>query len=222
MTSSRRPRRFPIAEPARDRDLVRLYWPVALRPAFDALFGIDDALAEVVASSTQPALGAIRLAWWREALERLDSSPPPPEPRLQAVAAELLPRKISGKEVAGLEDGWSTTLDEEPDVERLLERGALLFRLGSRLLGATDQLIEAAGRLYAHQAYRQWRIEPLHWPMEELHQLHGHRFPRKLRPLTALARLAARDAKQAPRVEPDATPARAAALLRHRLSGRVN
>ena len=35
------------------------------------MFGIDDALAEVVTSSTQPALGAIRLAWWREALERL-------------------------------------------------------------------------------------------------------------------------------------------------------
>ena len=26
---------FAIAEPLRDRDLVRLYWPVALRPAFD-------------------------------------------------------------------------------------------------------------------------------------------------------------------------------------------
>ena len=32
----------------KDRDLVRLYWPVALRPAFDALFGIDDALGDVV------------------------------------------------------------------------------------------------------------------------------------------------------------------------------
>ena len=57
-----------------DRDLVRLYWPVALRPAFDALFAIDDALADIVMSSTQPALGAIRLAWWREALERLDTN----------------------------------------------------------------------------------------------------------------------------------------------------
>jgi 15-cis-phytoene synthase len=75
-----------------DRDLVRLYWPVELRPAFDALFAIDDALGEVVASSTQPALGAIRLAWWRDALERLDTSAPPPEPRLQAAASLLLPR----------------------------------------------------------------------------------------------------------------------------------
>ena len=46
----------------RDRDLVRLYWPVELRPAFDALFAIDDAMADVVASSTQPALGAFYVA----------------------------------------------------------------------------------------------------------------------------------------------------------------
>ena len=74
----------------RDRDLVRLYWPVELRPAFDALFAIDDAMAEVVASSSQPALGAIRLAWWREALERLDNGPPPAEPRLQAASSRSL------------------------------------------------------------------------------------------------------------------------------------
>jgi 15-cis-phytoene synthase len=86
-----------------DRDLVRLYWPVELRPAFDALFAIDDALGAVVASSTQPALGAIRLAWWRDALERLDVSPPPPEPRLQAVARELLgKRRRAGADRGGL------------------------------------------------------------------------------------------------------------------------
>ena len=84
-----------------DRDLVRHYWPVEVRPAYDALFGIDDALADVVTSSTQPALGAIRLAWWREALERLDTKPPPPEPRLQAVASELIPKGLaSGRIVA--------------------------------------------------------------------------------------------------------------------------
>ena len=37
----------------------------------------------------------------------------------------------------------------------------------------------------------------------------------------ALARLAARDVKQAPAIEPEATPGRAAALLSHRLFGTV-
>lgn len=205
----------------RDRDLVRLHWPVELRPAFDALFGIDDAMAEVVTSSSQPALGAIRLAWWREALERLDTSPPPPEPRLQAVAAELLPHGVTGTELARLEDGWATLLDEQPDVERIGTRGARLFAIASKLLGASDALLDAAGRLVAYSEAAKKGATPHYWPMEEMHMLSRHRFPRRLRPLTALARLAARDVKQAPAVEAEATPGRAAALLSHRLFGTV-
>ena len=48
------------------------------------------------------------------------------------------------------------------------------------------------------------------------------RFARALRPLTAFARLAARDVQQAPTLEPEATPARAAALLSHRLFGTIS
>jgi len=217
MTSWRPPRRSPIAE-LTDRDLVRLYWPADLRPAFDALFAIDDALADVVTSSTQPTLGAIRLAWWREALERLDQTPPPPEPRLQAAAAELLPRGITGKELAGLEDGWAALLDELPDHERIGSRGALLFQIGAKLLGGDDQLIGDAGRLFAGEQIRRAQLGP---SRAELDRLAGHRFPRRLRPITALARLAARDAKQSPAIEPEATPGRAAALLSHRLFGTI-
>lgn len=205
----------------KDRDLVRLYWPVELRPAFDSLFGIDDALADIVMSSTQPALGAIRLAWWREALERLDHGPPPPEPRLQAVAAELLPRGVTGAMLAELEDGWAACLDEEPDADRVGERGARLFRMGAWLLGGSDPLLAAAGRLFAFQQAGRLQMIAMRDPPPELQLLVRHRFPRRLRPLTGLARLAARDVKQAPSIEPLATPGRAAALLSHRLSGRV-
>ena len=205
----------------RDRDLVRLHWQVELRPAFDALFEIDDAMAEVVASSTQPALGAIRLAWWREALERLDKSPPPPEPRLQAAASELLPRGISGAELAGLEDGWSALFDENPDTDRVGTRGARLFDIAAKLLGGSDPKLDAAGRLYAFgEGVRKGWIRGFK-PAEELRILAHHRFPRRLRPLTALARLAARDVKHAHALESQATPGRAAALLSHRLFGTV-
>lgn len=178
-------------------------------------------MAEIVTSSSQPALGAIRLAWWREALERLDTSPPPPEPRLQAVAAELLPRGVTGTELAGLEDGWATLLDEQPDMERVGTRGARLFALAGRLLDASAPLLDPAGRLFAYGEAARKGLAPSSWPMEEMHMLSRHRFPRRLRPLTALARLAARDVKQAPAVEAEATPGRAAALLSHRLFGTV-
>jgi phytoene synthase len=175
----------------------------------------------VVTSSTQPALGAIRLAWWREALERLDSQPPPPEPRLQAAAAELLPMGVTGAMLSTLEDGWATLLDEEPDVERVVERGARLFAMGAKLLGADDRRLDPAARLFALAQVIRKRLMPTSYPTKELGMLAGHRFPRGLRPLTALARLAARDVKQAPAVEPEATPGRALALLSHRLFGRV-
>lgn len=199
----------------RDRDLVRLYWPVELRPAFDALLAIEDALAEVVASSTQPALGAIRLAWWREALERLDHHPSPPEPRLAAAAAHLLARGVSGAALAGLEDGFATLLDETPDAERIGRGGEALFAIGAVLLGEGDAMLANAGRLYGLA-----RAVRLGYSFDTpVKHFAGRRFPRRLRPLTALARLAARDLARAPLVEPEATPGRALALLSHRLFG---
>lgn len=204
-----------------DRDLVRLYWPVELRPAFDALFAIDDVMAEVVASSTQPALGAIRLAWWREALERLDHHPPPPEPRLTAAAAALLPRGITGAMLAALEDGYATLLDEQPDSKRLGASGEALFAIGAILLGATDIKLPIAGRLHAFaKAARRGHAA---FPNKiDVTGLAGYRFPRALRPLTAFARLAARDVRHKPTFEPEATPARAVALLSHRLFGTIS
>ena len=204
----------------RDRDLVRLYWPAELRPAFDALLDIDEAMCDVVAKATEPALAAIKLAWWRERLEELDEGKVPAEPRLQAAARELLPRGITGQSLAGLEDGWATLLEEQPDVERVGNRGAGLFEMASRMLASTDPQIEAAGRLYAQENVRRCRVMAGHRPMDELNQLADHCFPRRLRPLTALAALAARDTRRQS-VEPEATPGRALALLRHRLTGGV-
>ena len=219
--SWRRRRRSVIAE-LKDRDLVRLYWPAELRPAFDALFTIDDALGEVVASSTQPALGAIRLAWWRDALERLDTSSPPPEPRLQTVAAELLPRGIGGKELAGLEAGWAALLEEVPDVVAVRERGTLLFQMGARLLGveSNDEIIGTAGRLFARvSAGRRGFIEI--GPAAP--EFGSSRVARRVRPLTAFAALAARDLRiGGPPFEPEATPGRAMTLIRHRLFGIIS
>ncbi|QIK96106.1 hypothetical protein G7076_06275 [Sphingomonas sp. HDW15A] len=202
----------------RDRDLVRLYWPVELRPAFDALFDLEQAMADVVATSTQPALGAIRLAWWREALERLDTSPAPAEPRLQAIAAELLPRGLSGARLAAIEDGFAALLDGEPDIQRVMKGGAALFACAAMLLDVDDPLLPQAGA--AHAVARAMRGGLL--ASATVHNyLKCVRFAKPLRPLTAFTRLAQRDRRQFPAVEPEATPGRAAALLSHRLFGTV-
>ncbi|MEI9850036.1 MAG: squalene/phytoene synthase family protein [Sphingomonas sp.] len=50
--------------------------------ALAALLALDDALARLIRTTGEPALGQMRLAWWRESLERLDAAPPPAEPVL--------------------------------------------------------------------------------------------------------------------------------------------
>jgi len=192
---------------------------VELRPAFDALFAIDDAMADVVARSTQPALGAIKLAWWRERLEELDQGIIPAEPRLREAARELLPRGITGADLGVLEDGWATLLGEVPDSKRIAERGACLFKLAARLLKVEfSRDLEAAGRLYA-------RVDAARRGLSTIEAgavvLSREISPRAARPLTALAALAARDLHRGgPPFEAQATPGRAWSLLRHRLTGR--
>ena len=208
---SRPPRKSAIAE-LRDRDLVRLYWPVELRPAFDALFDLDEAMGEVVAKASEPALGAIKLAWWRERLEELDEGKLPAEPRLQAAANELLPRGLTGAGLAELEDGWTALLDAEPEPERVSARGAKLFGMASGLLGVADPKIELAGRFYVV-------VKLGHRPPVPA-ELERHRFSRPVRPLTALAALSARDSRQVAH-EAEATPGRAWTLFRHRWTGRI-
>ena len=168
----------------------------------------------VVARSTEPALGAIKLAWWRERLEELDQGKVPAEPRLQAAAAELLPRGVSGKDLAELEAGWAELLAKQPDAEIALQRGVNLFALGARLLGTDSGALPTAGRLFAAGS---WTRRSLSAP-DALVTTKRPRFPRRLRPLTALAALAKRDLSGP---EPEATPGRAWTVLKHRLTGRL-
>jgi phytoene synthase len=193
-----------------------LYWPVALRPAFDALFAIDDALGEIVATSTQPALGAIRLAWWRDALERLDRAPPPAEPRLQGAETELLALDVTGAELAAIAEGWAALFDEVRDANAIGRRGEALFAVGAKLLGAGNDSLAQAGRWFALGDVARRGLAPL------LERPRGRlRFSRQLRPLTAFTRLAVRDLRHGEPFEVEATPGRAAALLRHRWSGLI-
>jgi 15-cis-phytoene synthase len=190
-----------------------------LRPAFDALFDIDDALSTAVGSTTQPALAAIKVAWWREALEKLDCEAAPPEPRLQAAAGELLPRGISGADLAQLEQSRVALLQENPDPEHVLQGGTHLFLLAGRLLSITvPEFLEISGRVYA--AGKVVRTQhPA--PLDLFVVTDSPTIPIRLRALTGLAVLAKRDLRRAPDLEPEATPARAWALLRHRLTGRL-
>ncbi|MEO6247120.1 MAG: squalene/phytoene synthase family protein [Sphingomicrobium sp.] len=191
------------------------HFPLRLRPAVAALWAIDEAMAGVVAGASQPALAGIKLAWWREALARLDRDPAPPEPRLRAVAETILPLGISGTEVAALEDGWSGLLDDCPDAAAAGRAGALLLKLEARLFGVADPLVEQSGALvFLTNALRRNLGDFGETRASLIRGLAGRRVSRAMRPITLAARLAARDL-----AEPEGTPGRALAMIAHRLTG---
>jgi phytoene synthase len=118
------------------------------------LWDIDLAFAYVRSTNITPRLGEIRLAWWRERLEELDRGvPPPAEPRLQAVAANLIPAGVTGADLARLEDPWLILLNPFPwgktEADAIAERGAILFGLSARLLGRQAAEGEPLGAVWA-------------------------------------------------------------------------
>lgn len=215
-----------------DKRLAFAHLSPEARPAIEALFGIDAAMGDVVRTTNEPLLGPIRLAWWRERLEEMDAGvPAPPEPRLQAAARELLPQGVGGRDLAGLESGWLRLLDPFPwDVatsESIWFRGNLLFGLAARVIGKADERIQAAGGLWALVDVARRCSDPqsrsvlLGQARTFSRGLGGTRFPPALRPLSMLAAIAMRDAKRGEPFGPEGTPARAAAMLRHRLTGQL-
>jgi len=215
-----------------DLGLALTYAPLRERAALAALFAIDRAMGDVVRTTKEPMLGPIRLAWWRERLEELDSGGiAPAEPRLFAVQRHLLPRGITGRDLADLEGGWLRLFEPFPwgieTSEAIWFRGNLLFGLGARVLGATDQRIQGAGGLWAlvdaarHCSDDASRALLLDQARTFAGGLLGEKFGTALRPLTALAALAARDCRRGEPFEREGTPARAASMLRHRFTGRV-
>lgn len=186
------------------------------------MWSLDLAFADVVSTSSDPALGAIRLAWWRERLDELDRrAAPPAEPRLQAIADALLPASIEGGELSALEDGWLPLLapfpwgDEQADALRL--RGRILFGIGARLLHGSPDAAAVAGALWSlvdgashcsDPQSRQFLLAEARAAVSEV----PARMPRNLRPLTVLASLATIDLLRGGK-------GRGRAALAHRLFG---
>lgn len=194
--------------------------PASVRPAFKALWDLDLAFADVVATSTDPNLGAIRLAWWRERLEELDlGKRAPAELRLQAVASDVLPRGITGRELSVLEDAWLPLLQSLPwgaeQVDGLKLRGRILFGIGARLLGASPLDAETAGELWSlvDGAEHCSNFDTRNMLLREAAALAPPRASTAVRPLTMLAALSAHDFR------PRGGFRRGLAALRHRYRG---
>lgn len=167
-----------------DRYLSVLYAPAAVRPALFALHGIDLEMASVVVGTSEAMIGEIRLAWWREALEGLDRGIVPAQPLLALAAAELLPKGVSGADLAEIEDRWLGMIGSSDVPPAHVQGGGAVFALAARLLGGDPAVARRLGEAWVLGEDRVRGVQAA------------------LRPLLGLVRLAARDAARAREGQP--------------------
>lgn len=198
-----------IADP--ERRLALAYAPAGSRLSLQTLWQVDERMAAIVAAAREPAIGAMRLLWWRDALARLDDihAPVPAEPLLVRAAALCVSGGVKGADLAGIEEGWSALLDaEEPDEAAIrlhgAARGARLFAIAATVLGSVTHDIAPAGEGWAladlgHRLRGQdARAFARQLAMKRLAAVDVRHWPSPLRPLGVLTLLARRDAASPP------------------------
>jgi len=213
-----------------DRILALSYVPARRRAAVEALWRLDAALGAALGGGSEPLIARIKLAWWREALEKLDREKAPAEPTLRALAEHVVPT-VSGADLAGLEEGWSVLTGQDPlspdDLDLYAGRGRLLFRFSAALLGDGPGVeVERAGEVWALVDLARHSGAPdaasaLEEARRRMAAAEAWRWPARLRPLGMLHALARRDAARGLQpMEPQGSPGRMARMLRHRFTGR--
>ena len=96
---------------ADEQHLALAYTAAELRDQLGTYFALDRRLGQIVAKTTEPMLGQMRLAWWRDVLAKTVAQRPSGDEVLDAVSSYWV-----GNETAliGLVDGWEIMLAEPP------------------------------------------------------------------------------------------------------------
>lgn len=216
----------PIAVADPDRRLALLHAPARTRAGLAALWALDEALARLLVTTTQPLVGQMRLTWWHERLSELAAGAPAGEPVLGALAAHVLPVGVMPAELAVVVEGWEELLEGGRLTADALERharlrGGGLFACAGRVLGIDGDPVAAAGEGWAavdlarHVRNADERAAALRLADAALAKALEPRWSRAGRPLGMLAVLAARDPGEAKEA-----PGRVWRALRFQLTGR--
>ena len=143
-----------------DRYLCAMFADAAARNRLFALYALNLELARIAELVSEPALGEIRLQWWRDTIEGVYRDSPRDHPVATALtgtgAARLLPRRS----IENLIDARAGDLDEAP----IRDRSALMHyaeRTSSALLGLALDLLEvtdARAQAAVHPLGRAWAV----------------------------------------------------------------
>ncbi|MFM5923999.1 MAG: hypothetical protein ACKOPG_07440 [Novosphingobium sp.] len=191
-----------IVELPVEQRLALAYATRQSRPLFLGLFALDARLGAVVRQASEPVLGQIRLAWWRERLEAPAGAAVPGEPLLALLGQWQEYRSA----LAPLADSYELLLEPETlgpgAIRRFAELRAAACDALARRLG------EAASAAAARRAGQAWAATDLAGKLsdpaevEQARTIAGEcdwsrqRLPGSMRPLAVLFGLARRDKGQ--------------------------
>jgi phytoene synthase len=136
----------PISElPQADKDryISLLFAPSASRPKLAALYLFNAELERIPKLVSEPQLGAIRLQWWREAVDAIYNGDAPEHPLVQSLAPVIRESGIPVEGLLALVDAHEAALYREvpetlEDLERHLgQSSSMLMQLAVMVLGGS-------------------------------------------------------------------------------------
>ena len=165
-----------------------------------ALWAFDARLAHVARTTSEPAIGQMRLAWWNDVIDDADARKGRGEPVVDALRAT---GAMTAPGLVAMIDGWEILVVEpDIDVEGLrayaIGRGGGLFRALTDVADAPDWL-NAAGQLWAlwdmagHVGDAALADAALALAREIAPRMDGARWPRAWKPLRIVTTLARQD-----------------------------
>ncbi len=121
-----------------DVAIAMAYAPANARPVLDVLFDLDDVMIRLIRSTREPMLGEIKLQWWIDQIEAIQShQKPASHPILEKLKALDLPL-LSLQQLLSYCEGWRHVLVPQPFLESHLikfseARASLISVAGSAL-----------------------------------------------------------------------------------------
>lgn len=120
-----------------EAQLALAHTPPAKRDPLRIFLELDHRLGRIVAATSEPMLGQMRVAWWRERLMEQPQARPAGDAVLDAIGAHFAGREAA---LIALVDGWEHILADAP----LTEAAARSFAEGRRdgLMGVYDEFTD--------------------------------------------------------------------------------
>ena len=135
----------------------------AARATVIAVYALNDELARVTESVTNPLAGEIRLAWWRERIEAVAGGHPPPgQPVLQALAPAMASGLLPPTLLDALVEARHAALEPRPFADDAA-LAAYLDGTAGAVMGLAARVLDAEAPLRAVvEAGRAWGLAGLY------------------------------------------------------------